>query len=88
MKGCHTMFRFASAKVNMGKRASAFRAEAGTFCASQGFSRGMIIMMDAMIMASILLSRSITLVGLYLPVLVILLPQQSFSPDLKRIAAH
>ena len=82
------MFRFASAKMNTGRRASAFRAEAGTFCASQGFSRGMIITMDAMIMASILLSRSITLVVLYLPVLVMLLPRQSFSPDLKRIVAR
>ena len=68
MKGRNTMFRFAYANQNNAMNASAACAEAASCCASQSSSR--FVMMDAMIMASIIIFV-LCLSRLSLPVLVL-----------------
>ena len=65
------MFRFAYANQNTAMNASAACAEAASCCASQSFGFNCIAL-GAIIMASIIFSRLITVIGLSLLVLVLL----------------
>ena len=64
------MFRFAYANQNNAS-ASAMCAEAASFCTSQSFGFNCIVL-GAIIMASIIISRLIAIIGISLLVLVLL----------------
>jgi len=64
MKGFNAMFRFAYANQN-NAAASAMCAEAASSCTSQS-SRFNCIVLGAIIMASIIISRLITVIGISL----------------------
>ena len=68
MKGFNAMFRFAYANQN-NAAASAMCAEAASSCTSQS-SRFNCIALGAIIMASIIISRLISIIGISLLVLV------------------
>ena len=77
------MFRFADTKVNNGScAATANRAEAASSCTSQS-SRFNCIALGAMIMASIIISRLISMIGISLLVLVLLVVLMGV-PGMKR----
>ena len=70
MKGFNAMFRFAYVNQN-NAAASATCAEAASSCTSQSFGFNCIAL-GAIIMASIIISRLITMIGISLLVLVLL----------------
>ena len=77
------MFRFADTKVNNGScSAAANRAEAASSCTSQS-SRFNCIALGAIIMASIIISRLISIIGISLLVLVLLVVLMGV-PGMKR----
>ena len=77
------MFRFADTKVNNGScAAAANRAEAASSCTSQS-SRFNCIALGAIMMASIIISRLISIIGISLLVLVLLVVLMGV-PGMKR----
>ena len=76
------MFRFAYAKMNNGMYAAAACAEAASSCTSQS-SRFNCIALGAIIMASIIISRLISIIGISLLVLVLLVVLMGV-PGMKR----
>ena len=81
MKGFNAMFRFAYANQN-NAAASAMCAEAAFSCTSQS-SRFNCIALGAIVMASIIISRLISIIGISLLVLVLLVVLMGV-PGMKR----